>query len=95
MDDFFIGDEEVLSEFRGAFRRHHIFKNICYLRLNVRNVQDWKNIELKLINNFGYSKYKLFLLKPSIIRPVLYLMFQVYRVINKLNRLIVREIRKI
>lgn len=87
MDDFFSHDEKIINEFKGAFRRHHIFKNICYLRLNVEKYNDWKKIEKKLVNYLGYNPKKMLLIKSDFIKPLLFLLFQAHRVVNKLNRI--------
>jgi abequosyltransferase len=86
MDDFFKDKKKILSAFKTVFRRHHPIKNIAYLRLNVRKNKDWKYISSMLKNDYEYNGLQLAILSPSAARPILYLLFQVHRVLMKIQR---------
>lgn len=89
MDRFFQGDEEVLSAFRGAFRRHHPLKNIAYLRLNVKLKDDWLEIRRKLVEDYRYSPFLLSFLRPNSCKMALYSLFLLNRVLMKIRRSLV------
>ena len=84
MSDFFSSDEDVLHAFRGAFRRHHPFKNIAYLRLNVKSESDWRAITKIAVEDFDYNSSIFVILKSSAIKPVLFLLFK----LNKISKYI-------
>jgi abequosyltransferase len=90
IDDFFI-EEEVSTAFKGAFRRHHPFTNIAYLRLNVREIYDWDSISKIAVNNFDYPKWLFLLLRPSVSKPFLYILFK----LNRLKVYLIKKIRKL
>ena len=86
MDAFFSGNSEILTAFRGAFRRHHPLKNIAYLRLNTASEIDWKEIERKLVEDYEYRPFALALMRKNSIKPILRILFFGHRVHMKIRR---------
>jgi len=86
MDSFFCRDPEILTAFRGAFRRHHPLKNIAYLRLNTRSEADWKNIEKRLVVDYEDNPLALALMRKDSTKIILRFLFLGHRVYMKLRR---------
>ncbi|MBU2710379.1 glycosyltransferase family 2 protein [Zooshikella harenae] len=88
INDFFKSDLELIEVFTGAFRRHHPYKNIGYLRMHTASQLKWNDIRRELIDSFGYSESILKLLSVSYAPSILKAAFLFYRVQMKISRLI-------
>ena len=86
MDTFFHNDAEILSAFRGAFRRHHPFKNMAHLRLHTNSAIDWANIEKRLVEDYEYNSLALALIRKDSVKPVLFVFFLCQRIYRKIQR---------
>ncbi len=86
MDTFFRNDAEILATFRGAFRRHHPFKNMAHLRLHTNSEIDWNNIEKRLIEDYEYNSLALALIRKDFVKPVLFILFLCQRIYRKIKR---------
>jgi abequosyltransferase len=87
---FFVNDIEIANAFKGAFRRHHPYKNLAYLRLNTGKKQDWYSIEDKLVYDFGYNRMILSAMRNEASKFGLRLLFFAYRVQMKITRMIIK-----
>ena len=85
--DFFPSND-LSKEFIGAFRRHHPYKNIAFLRINVSEREDWLGIENKLIQDFNYKPWRIKIMRPEISKMVIKILFLFYRIKMKIQRLL-------
>jgi abequosyltransferase len=86
--DFFLKSKEISDEFIGAFRRHHPYTNIAYLRMNVSSKTDWEEIQRKLIEDFNYTPWRISIMKSKFSKLVIKGLFFGYRVKSKIQRLL-------
>lgn len=89
-NEFFKDSIEIANAFKGAFRRHHPYTNLAYLRLNTRKKQDWYSIEDKLVNDFGYNRMILSSIRNDASKIGLKLLFLAYRVQMKISRMLIK-----
>lgn len=94
IDDFFKSDYEVTAAFVTVFRRHHPYKNIAYLRMHTPSKAIWADICRKLSYNYNYNKTLLGILSLSFAPLLLKLLFILYRIQNKLTRILYRLVSK-
>jgi abequosyltransferase len=90
METFFHNDAEILSAFRGAFRRHHPFMNIAHLRLHTNSEIDWNDIEKKLVEDFEYNSSALAVIRNAYVKPVLFILILCQRIYGKFRRTLAR-----
>jgi len=90
IDDFFKTDPEVNEAFIGAFRRHHPYKNIAYLRMHTKSKSAWKDICMKLSVNYEYNKKLLNYLSYPFMPELLKVLFIFYRIQSKIYRYLLR-----
>jgi hypothetical protein len=90
IQDFFSSNSEIANAFRGAFRRHHPYKNLAYLRLNTPKKSEWIEIENKLVNDFNYSRAILSIMRSSVSKLGLKVLFLSYKTQSKVKRLFIK-----
>jgi abequosyltransferase len=93
MNTFFVPDKEVLTAFRGAFRRHHPFSNIAYLRLHTNCRTQWSEVERKLVDNYEYPRVFLNIIRSDLTKPFLYIFFIAQRIYRKFIREMSKALR--
>jgi abequosyltransferase len=95
IDDFFKFEPQITKAFVGAFRRHHPYKNIAFLRMHTPSRKIWNDISRRLSNDYGYDQRMLNLLSHTLAPILLKFLFIFYRIQLNVKRLWYRFFPKI